>query len=113
MCKANMYHSGHSTPAAYSEATYTLYKTGTKSNGTHWQFTALCEGCTSWNSDGGAVRYLSARGGNRLAFAYSPAKPASSTTATLQVHEVHGYWNHDFVAAVNNDFDAAVAKLQK
>ncbi|KAM7193311.1 hypothetical protein V8F33_007854 [Rhypophila sp. PSN 637] len=103
---------GHTTPTTYNGATYTLYKTGTKSNSTHWQFTALCQGCTSWTVDGGVTRYLSARGGNRLAFAYSPSRPASNTNAAIQVHEVHGYWSHDFVQASNDNWDAAIARLQ-
>ncbi|KAK3331173.1 hypothetical protein B0H66DRAFT_92352 [Apodospora peruviana] len=105
---------GHSTPTSYTGASYTLYKTGTKSNSTHWQFTAICQGCTSWAGDGGAIRYLSPRGGNRLAFAYSPTKPSSSSnTSTIAVHEVHGYWTHDFSAAANSNYDAAVEKFQK
>ncbi|KAH7628357.1 hypothetical protein B0T09DRAFT_358563 [Sordaria sp. MPI-SDFR-AT-0083] len=103
----------HSTPQSYTGATYTLFKTGTKSNSTHWQFTALCTGCTSWSADGGAVRYVQPSGGNRLAFAYSPTKPSnpSSPTSAITVHDVHAYWNHDFNTARNTNFEAAVQKL--
>ena len=105
--------SGHITPQPYSGASLTLYRTGTKSNSTHWQFTALCQGCTSYSIDGGAMRYLTARGGNRLAFAYSPSRPSSSSaTGSIMVHEVHAYWNHDFAAAANADFEGVVGRLQ-
>jgi hypothetical protein len=105
--------SGHVLPTDYSLATYTLFKAGTKSNSTHWQFTALCKGCTSWDAGSGALRYLAPRGGNRLAFAYSPTKPSSpnSPSSTLAIHDVHGYWQHDFAGGVNAGFEAAVARL--
>jgi len=106
--------SGHFTPQLYSGATYTVFKTGTKSNSTHWQFTALCKGCTQWTSSTGSQRYLSPRGGNRLAFAYSPNRPSNpgSPSSTIGVHEVHAYWNHDFTGAANADFENAVQRLQ-
>lgn len=104
---------GHVTPNAYNNAQYTLFKTGTKSNGTHWQYTALCKGCTSWTTDTGASRYLSPRGGNRLAFAYSPGKPSqpNSATSSIPIHEVHGYWQHDFSGAANSNFETTVQRL--
>lgn len=101
-------------PTDYSGATYTLFKSaGTKSNATHWQFTALCKGCTAWDAGSGSMRYLSPRGGNRLAFAYSPSKPSSvnSPTSAIPIHDVHGYWSHDFTGAANAGFDAAVSRL--
>ncbi|CAP67117.1 uncharacterized protein PODANS_1_21380 [Podospora anserina S mat+] len=78
-----------------------------------WQYTALCKGCTSWTTDTGASRFLSPRGGNRMAFAYSPNRPSSpnSPTSTIPIHDVHGYWQHDFSGAANQDFDAIVERL--
>ncbi|KAK0717268.1 hypothetical protein B0T26DRAFT_709347 [Lasiosphaeria miniovina] len=104
----------HTLPPTYAGSQYTLYKTGTKSNSTHWQFTAKCTGCTSWDGDGsGTTRYLNPKGGNRLAFAYSPSKPSnpSSASSSFPVHDVHGYWSHDFNAAINQNWDAVVQKL--
>lgn len=105
--------SSHSTPQPYTSASYTVFKTGTKSNSTHWQFTALCTGCTSWSAAGGAIRYVQPNGGNRLAFAYSPTKPSnpSSPSSGITVHDVHAYWNHDFNTARNSGFEAAVQRL--
>ncbi|KAK4239499.1 hypothetical protein C8A03DRAFT_32451 [Achaetomium macrosporum] len=103
---------GHAFPQVYSGAQYTLFKTGTKSNSTHWQFTALCKGCTSWTASG-STRYLSPKGGNRLAFAYSPTKPSNpnSPSSSFSVHEVHDYWQHDFAQAANANFASTVSKL--
>ncbi|KAK4143513.1 uncharacterized protein C8A04DRAFT_28704 [Dichotomopilus funicola] len=106
--------SGHVAPTSYTGAQYTLFRTGTKSNGTHWQFTALCKGCTAWDSSGsgsGPMRYLNPAGSNRLAFAYSPTKPSGSADANIAVHEVHAYWSHDFAQARNADFAATIQRL--
>jgi hypothetical protein len=100
-------------PELWSGSEYTLFSSGTKSNGTHWQFTALCKGCASWAPSSGSTRYLSPRGGNRLAMAYSPTRPSNpnSPSATIAYHAVHSYWSHDFAQATNPDFDAAVQRL--
>ncbi|ORY10677.1 hypothetical protein BCR34DRAFT_485303, partial [Clohesyomyces aquaticus] len=105
---------GHSMPTAYDDATFKTFKTGTKSNGTHWQFTAKCTGCTSWLGASGNTT-LTAQGSNRLAFAYSGTKPSSpsQTTSTISVHDVHNYWSHDFSAGANANFDALVTKNSK
>src|SRR5690606_7579883 len=102
----------HVMPQPYSGAEYTVIRAGTKSNSTHWQVTALCRGCTSWESSG-ATRYLSPRGGNRLDFAYSPSRPSNPTSpsSSIPIHEVHGYWSHDFSQAANPTFAATVARL--
>lgn len=100
-------------PQPSTVAQYTLFRSGTKSNGTHWQFTALCKGCTSWTPSGGSTRYLSPRGGNRLAFAYSPSRPSNvnSPSSTIPIHDVHGYWSHDFAVATNANFETTVQRL--
>lgn len=101
-------------PQPYADAQYTLFQTGTKSNGTHWQFTALCRGCTAWIVPStGAERFLSPTGGNRLAFAYSPNRPTNpdSPDSSIPIHQVHGYWNHDFGQGRNADFHATVERL--
>ncbi|KAI0130496.1 CBD9-like protein [Xylariales sp. AK1849] len=102
---------GHATPVVYTGARYQVLKTGTHVNGTHWQLTAKCTGCTSWAGASDAV-VLSATGSNRLAFAYAKAKPSipSSNASTFGVHDVTNYWSHDFSAAGNPDFAALVMK---
>ncbi|KAH6657391.1 hypothetical protein BKA67DRAFT_532602 [Truncatella angustata] len=102
---------GHSTPAVYSGATLQVLKIGTHTNGTHWQVTAKCTGCTSYTGASGA-KVLSPTGSNRLAFAYSKSKPSnpSSGSSSFPVHDVTNYWSHDFAAAQNVNFAALVAK---
>jgi hypothetical protein len=104
--------SSHVLPQTWSGAQYQVFKTGTKSNGTHWQFTALCTGCTSYQSSSGSTRYLNPKGGNRLAFAYASQKPSqpSSASSSFGVHDVFGYWNHDFSLAQNPSFNQLVTK---
>ncbi|KAF2735400.1 CBD9-like protein [Polyplosphaeria fusca] len=92
---------GHTTPTIYSGATLTLMTKGTHVNGTHWQFTAKCTGCTSFTSSSGA-RVLNPKGSNRLAFAYSLSKPSgNSPSASIPIHETPNYWTHDFSMGQN------------
>ncbi|KAL2198845.1 cellobiose dehydrogenase-like protein [Corynascus similis CBS 632.67] len=103
---------GHTMPTPSSTAgTYTLFQTGTKNNGTHWQFTALCKGCTSWTPSSGSTRYLSPTGGNRLAFGYSSTRPSGGADGSITIHQVHGYWTHDFAGARNANFHDIVQTL--
>ena len=100
-------------PATYSGASYTILKTGTHTNSTHWQYTAKCTGCAYFSS-GSSKTQLSPTGVNHLAWAVTTAgaKPpnAGSNTSTLNVHDVYGYWGHDFSQAGNANFAALVAK---
>ncbi|KAI1120452.1 hypothetical protein F5Y10DRAFT_273047 [Nemania abortiva] len=98
-------------PQVYTGATLQLLKTGTKVNGTHWQITAKCTGCSTFATTGSNTKALNANGSNRLAFAYSKTKPASaSSAAMLSVHDVYNYWDHDFSSAGNIDFDSLVQR---
>lgn len=108
-------HSGHILPQPYRGSTYEILRTGTKNNGTHWQVTAKCSGCTSYGSSSSSsslMNRLSATGSNRLAFAYSSSKPSnpSSNMSDFSEHSVIGFWNHDFSSAVNPTFTSLVAK---
>ncbi|KAH7381736.1 hypothetical protein BKA66DRAFT_512591 [Pyrenochaeta sp. MPI-SDFR-AT-0127] len=98
---------GHSTPQAYTGATYTPLSFGNKSNGTHWQYTVKCTGCTTYTGASGVTRIdpLSTR---RLGYACSQNKVSnpSSTTATIPVHDVYNYITHDFSAGANSNFAA-------
>jgi len=99
-------------PTAFAGATYTVLKTGTRSNSTHWQVTAKCTGCTSLPNSGGRVSYLEPGGSNRLAMAFAGTRPANpaSNTSTFVVHEAHAYWNHDFSKAKMANFEELVTK---
>ncbi|KAI1634222.1 hypothetical protein F4809DRAFT_643663 [Biscogniauxia mediterranea] len=103
----------HTTPATNPAATLQLLSTGTKANGTHWQYTAVCAGCTTFAGSGGQVKTLNPAGANRLAFAFSRTRPSgSSPDAAITVHDVYNYWDHDFATAGNADFDALVQRNQ-
>jgi hypothetical protein len=109
MAELTWWFSTHVTPSAYSGATYTVFKTGTRVNGTHWQLTAKCTGCTDYK---GTV--LSPTSSHRLAFAYCATRPASpsSSMSSITVHDVHDYWNHDFSTGQNPSFAQLVTKNQ-
>lgn len=100
-----MRHSGHSTPAAYSGATYTPLTSGNKSNGTHWQFTVKCTGCTSYTGSSGPVR-IDPNSSKRFGYACSAGRVSnpSSTTSTIPVHDVYNYVTHDLGAGANSNF---------
>jgi len=99
-------------PPAWTGASLTVFKTGTKTNGTHWQFTAKCTGCTSFTGSSNSNTVLTPTGVNRLAFAYATARPSnpSSNTSSIGPHDVYNYWNHDFASAGNTAFASLVAK---
>ncbi|KAF2259432.1 CBD9-like protein [Lojkania enalia] len=83
-----------------------LISSGTKRSGTHWQYTAKCSGCTSFISQNNWNVTLSANGSNRLAFAWSPQKPAStSPSGTINPHNGFGYFNSDFSQGQNANLE--------
>ncbi|KAI1411568.1 CBD9-like protein [Hypoxylon sp. FL1857] len=102
--------SSHTAPTIYSSATAQVLKKGTKSNSTHWQFTAKCSGCTQFTTTGSTVKTLNPSGSNRLAFAYAKSKPSqpSSPSSPINVHDLFNYWDHDFSTAGNANFDDLV-----
>ncbi|KLU82204.1 hypothetical protein, variant [Magnaporthiopsis poae ATCC 64411] len=103
----------HAAPAMYNGASFQVFRTGTRVNGTHWQITAKCTGCTSYQArSGGGTTYVRPQAMNRLAFASArqgPSQPVSNTSA-IPYHDVHQYWNHDFSAAGNPNFAALVQR---
>ncbi|CAJ2508532.1 Uu.00g135580.m01.CDS01 [Anthostomella pinea] len=105
----SVFHStSHIEPKPYTGATLQLLKTGTKVNATHWQYTAKCMGCTSFIGSDNATKRLNPTGSNRLAFAES--KLNSDSVGGLTVHDVYNYWDHDFAAAGNTEFESLVQK---
>ncbi len=103
---------GHTYPGPWSGSSLSVFKTGTRSNGTHWQFTAKCTGCTQFTTESGRNVILNPNGGNRFAFAYGAGRPSnpSSNTSTFNEHDVFGYWSHDFNSAKNDNFQSLVSK---
>lgn len=109
---SSRYTTEHAAPPTYSGATYSVFKTGTHVNRTHFQYTAKCSGCTSFTSSGGTPTVLNPTGVNRLAFAYASSKPSnpSSNLSSFPVHDVYTYWSHDFSAGANAAFASLAAK---
>ena len=87
-------------PTAYTGAVYQQLTTGNRVNGTHWQLTVKCTGCTSFTGANGAVR-LNPTGSNRFAFAYAASKPStpSSNTTSFSMHD--GMTTHNFYSLEN------------
>lgn len=103
----------HTQPTVLNNGpTYQVLKTGTRVNGTHWQVTAKCTGCSTFTSASGGRTNISPSGQNRLAYAMSfrapntPSNPASGFT----IHDVQNPWTHDFSQAANTNFAALVTK---
>ena len=104
------YYSGHTTPAPYPNARYQLLTKATEVNGTHWKYTALCTGCTTWTGSAGTTT-LNPSQEHRFAFAYSNTKPSGTSPDTaIQVHTVTNYWTHDFDGARNANFEELVQR---
>lgn len=103
---------GYYVPPPYTGATYTVLKTGTHVNTTHWQITAKCTGCTHWGDDDTGVTDLDPTQQNPLAYAYSTVAPETpaSNTSSFGIHDSIGHWYHDFAQGVNPGFAALVTK---
>ncbi|KAJ6196750.1 hypothetical protein J3E72DRAFT_395587 [Bipolaris maydis] len=87
---------GHSTPQQYPSATYTQLSAGNKANGTHWQVTVKCTGCTTYNGSSGPV--------------YGKVSNPGSTSASIPVHDVYNYITHDFSAGRNEGWAALLER---
>ncbi|KAJ4373955.1 hypothetical protein N0V83_002694 [Neocucurbitaria cava] len=93
-------------------ATYTALTAGNKSNGTHWQYTVKCTGCTTYTGSSGGITRISPTGTTRFGYACASGKVSnpSSTTATIPTHDVYNYVSHDFSAGQNANFAALLLK---
>ncbi|KUJ09998.1 CBD9-like protein [Mollisia scopiformis] len=102
----------HAAPPTYSGATYSVFKTGTHVNRTHFQYTAKCTGCTTFTNSAGTPTTINPTGTNRLAFGYSSSRPnnPSSNTSSFPVHDVYNYWSQDFSSGANTAFASLAAK---
>ncbi|KAI2634444.1 hypothetical protein GGS21DRAFT_102913 [Xylaria nigripes] len=104
--------SSHIEPSVYTGATVGIFSKGTHVNGSRWQITAKCSGCSSFiTSDDTTRTNLNPNGTNRLAFAYSGIRPGDpSSTAALAMHDGYGAWDADFSVVGNADFDQLVSR---
>ncbi|KAI1076843.1 hypothetical protein F5B20DRAFT_553940 [Whalleya microplaca] len=97
---------GYYLPAAYEDATYTVFEQGTSVNETHFKLTALCSGCTSWTDFDGNPYFLNGEGDASFAYAYSTTaveEPANQDSG-FSIHDTVGRWTHDLAGARSADF---------
>ncbi|KAI0469684.1 hypothetical protein GGR56DRAFT_679189 [Xylariaceae sp. FL0804] len=87
----------YTIPQPDPQIALTLLKKGTAANATHWQYTALCCGCSSFPLSGGygetGPTTLSGNGTTSLRWALSSTPPTgdlASPNATLHVHDAFG-----------------------
>lgn len=102
----------HSQPTIYNTAQLQKLSTGNRVNGTHWQFTAKCTGCTSYSSRTGGTTSLNPKGNNRLALVISNGKVSqpSNGNSNLVMHENPIYWSQSFPEGANANFAELVRK---
>jgi len=103
----------YTAPSTYTGATYAVFKSGTKINGTHWQVTAKCTGCTSWRGMTGSNNFIKPKGDHRFGWVYSFQKPSnpSSASASIGIHDTPQYFSLELGKGVNKDFVTLVGKL--
>ncbi|KAK3942610.1 hypothetical protein QBC46DRAFT_283506 [Diplogelasinospora grovesii] len=104
---------GYYVPPVYPSSNYTVLKTGTHINATHWQITAKCTGCTKWGDDSTGVTTIDPKIQNTIAFAYSntPVDTPADAGSSFGIHDSIGHPVFDLSVAENKNFTAAVAKL--
>jgi len=109
---SSRYTTQHAAPPVYNGSQYTVFKTGTHVNKTHFQFTAKCTGCTSFSGSDGTPTVVNPTGTNRLAFAYASSRAfnPSSNLSSFPVHDVYNYWSQDFSSGANPAFASLAAK---
>jgi hypothetical protein len=103
--------SSRTYPPRYNAAKVELFDVGTWVNETHWQFTAKCTGCTSWNDPAIGPRYLNPKGRNTIAWATANLPPVNpeNPDSLFTIHDVHGYFEHQFDLGNNAEFEKKVA----
>lgn len=104
---------GYFSPPAYTDSKYTILKTGTHMNATHWQVTAKCSGCSRWGDADIGYTEIDPEVDTSMAFAYAntPVDTPSDEATTFGIHESLGHPVFGLAPAKNADFAAKVAKL--
>lgn len=91
-----------------------MLKTGTHINATHFQITTLCKGCSRWGDDEIGYTDMEALAEETtFGFAYGnhPVDNPASIDSTFAIHDSIGHPIYALKVAVNDDFEAKVAKL--
>ncbi|KAK1754278.1 hypothetical protein QBC47DRAFT_40676 [Echria macrotheca] len=104
---------GYYTPPVYTSANYTILKTGTHVNATHFQVTALCKGCSKWGDEETGITEIDPTQQVTFGFAYSSNQvdhPAD-IESSFGIHDSTGHPIFELAVAKNDNFAATVAKL--
>ncbi|KAK3316644.1 hypothetical protein B0H66DRAFT_625985 [Apodospora peruviana] len=104
---------GYYTPPEYPQAQYTILKTGTHVNATHWQLTTSCKGCSAWGDDEIGKTNIDPQYQTTMAFAYSnnPVDTPASPESSFGIHDSLGHPIFDLMTGKNADFGAKITKL--
>ncbi len=110
---ANCHDSGYFSPPSNPDTKYTVLKTGTSFNTTHWQITAKCSGCSRWGDSDVGYTELDPAYDVSMAFAYAnnPVDTPGDEESTFGIHDSLGHPVYSLAAGKNADFAAKVAKL--
>lgn len=105
--------SGYFSPPEYPDSKYTVLKTGTHINATHWQVTAKCTGCSRWGDDDSGYTDLDPTAQATMAYAYSntPVDTPADETSSFSIHQSLGHPVYDLSVGRNANFAAKVNKL--
>lgn len=104
---------GYYTPPEYEPATYTVLKTGTHINATHWQITAKCTGCSKWGDEDVGFAEIEPEAHYTFGYAYSNTQvdTPSDIESSFGIHDSIGHPIYDLEVARNAGFAAKVAEL--
>jgi len=105
---------GYYAPPAYPAATYTVLKSATYVNATHWQLTAKCSGCSRWGDEDIGYQGIDPTYEATFAYAYTepehPVERPDDPTSPFGVHDSLGHPRYDLTVARNADFEQKVAQ---
>jgi len=103
--------SARTYPQAASDVTYTVIPSLTKSNTTHWTYTAVAKGASSF----GTTKLDPTSKAVTFAYAQSSGAPStpSDPASRFSIHNSHAKFTVDLAAAKIADFTALTEKLTK
>ncbi|KAK3991557.1 hypothetical protein QBC44DRAFT_51043 [Cladorrhinum sp. PSN332] len=105
---------GYYSPPEYSDSHYTVLKTGTHINATHFKITVKCTGCSRWGDEDIGFTEIDPEYDSTLAYAYSdhPVDTPGDETSSFGIHDSLGHPVYALGSqAKNADFAAKVASL--
>ncbi|KAK4158840.1 hypothetical protein QBC43DRAFT_138833 [Cladorrhinum sp. PSN259] len=105
---------GYYSPPDYADSHYTILKTGTHVNATHFKVTVKCTGCSRWGDEDIGFTEIDPEYDSTLAYAYSdhPVDTPSDPASSFGIHDSLGHPVYALgTQAKNADFATKVASL--